>query len=234
MLLVDQPSGDSCPHSASVSPECGPVVLKPSLRSHSSSWLEDLDEPEAKSSGSLAPSSRENEQGRRERDPAFPFVRKDTSEEIPNPIKTNPQRHFSALDAALRYADLEDDRENRLLNLDPKTPPPPSLNAPSPSPSSLDYGLEPHNAYDEEKEGEIAPIFELTPKVSTIPSHDHDADHSIDLLLDLEFDDYSDALINKLSQNVIPAPGPARRPREHWIDPVDEKVAYIMSITVGE
>ena len=232
MLLVDQPSGHSCAQSASVSPECGPIVPKPSLRSQYSSLLGGLNEPEAISSSPLAPSSsKENEQGRYSRDPAFAFVRKDTSEAIPNPIKTDSQRHLFAPDAALHHADLEDDRENGLLNLDPKTPPPPSLNAPSTSPSPFDYDLDLHDTYDEEKDDNVAPIFETAPTVSTIPSHDHDLDHSIGLL-DLEFDDYSDAF--KLSQKVVPLPGPARWPRGQWTDPVDEKVAYIMSMTVGE
>ena len=233
MLLVDQPSGHSCAQSASVSPECGTIVLKPSLRSQYSSLLGGLNEPETKSSSSPALSpSKENEQVRHSRDPAFASVRKDTSEAIPNPIKPNSQRHFSAPDAALRYADLEDDHENEPLNLDPQTPPPPSLNAPPTSPSPLDYDFDLHGAYGEESDDDMAPFFEITPNVSTIPSHDHDSDHSYNLLLDLEFDDFSDAF--KLSQDVKPLPGPARWPRKQWTDPVDEKVAYLMSITVGE
>ena len=191
-----------------------------------------MNELEAKPSNNLTPSRKENEQSRHARDHASSFVRKDTSEAIPNPVKTNSQRHFSAPDAALRHADLDDDPDYELLNPDPKTPPPPSRSAPSTSPSPLEYDLDLHNTYNEEKDDDAAPIVEIRPAVSTVASHDHTSDHHVHLLFDLEFDDYSDAV--RLSQEVIPPRGPAHGSREEWVDPVDEAVAYIMGITVGE
>ena len=159
-------------------------------------------------------------------------MRKDTSEAIPNPAKTNSQRHFSAPDAASRHADLEDNHDHELLNPNAKIPPPTSRNTPSTPPSPLNYDPDFHNAYHQKKDVDIAPISEIRPPVSTSPSHDHESDHDINLLFDLEFDDYSDAL--QLSQKVIPPPGPARGSQEEWTDPVDEAIAYIMGITVGE
>jgi len=191
-------------------------------------------EPEAKT-GPLAPSRDEIEQDWQVRDSVVSNTRKDAFEAIPNPAKPSSQHHFSALDATLRYADLKDDRNHEPSKLDSTTrplPPPPSLHVPPLSLSPLDYDLDLDSTYDEERDDDIAPDFEITTTVPTVASHDHASDHSIALLFDLEFEDYSDAF--KLSQEVMPTPGPARRPREQWIDSLDEKVAYIMGMTVGE
>ena len=157
----------------------------------------------------------------------------DTSEAIPIPARTSSQHHISAPDAALHYVDLEDDHDYDygLLNLGPNTlppPPPASLNAPLTPPSPLDYELDIDSVFEEEMDDGISPVSKITPPVPTVPSHDHESDHNIGLLFDLEFEDYSDAF--RVNQEVISTPGPARGPRE-W---VDEKVAYIMGMTVGE
>jgi hypothetical protein len=231
-LLVDQPSGDSCAHSASVSPEC----VKASSWSFSTLLGgSDQDEREAKT-GPLAPSRNKSEQDRHSRDFVLSYVRKNTLVAITNPAKTNPQYHFSAPDATLRYADLENDRNHEPLNLSSNTPlpaPPPSLNTPSTSPSPLDYDLELDSAYDKEKGDGITLVSKITaPTVSIVASHNHDSDHGIALLFDLEFEDYSDAF--KVNQEVVPTPDPARGPQEEWVDTVDDKAAYIMGMTVGE
>jgi len=232
MLLGDQPSGDSCARSASVSPECGPIVLRPFSRSLPS-LSGGQNEPEANPSSSLAPSREESEQGRHSRDSSSSYVRKYILGAIPNSPKSESQRHFPAPDAALRYADLEDAYD--ALHLDPNTPPPPSppsLDAPSTPPSPLDYDHDLDSASNEAKDDDIAPVSEITPIVSTVAPHDHESDHSSNLLFDLEFEDYSDAL--KVIQEAITPLYPARGPRDHRMDSVDDKAAYIMSMTTGE
>jgi hypothetical protein len=183
-------------------------------------------EPEAITSTSRE----EGERGWHWRDSTLSYVSKSAFEAVPKPPNSDSQHHFSAPDAVLRHADLEDDYDP--LNLDSNTSSPsspPSLDAPSTSSSPIDYVLDLDSAYDEEKDDDITPVARI---VSTVAAHDHESDHSVNLLFDLEFEDYSDAL--KLSQEVIPPPYPARGSPEKRMDTVDDKVAYIMGITIGE
>ena len=222
MLLADQPSADSCPRSASLSPECLPKGV--------SSSSSDENELEAEAISPPAPSREESGQGSRLRDSLFSLDSQYVFEAVLPPTRT-------ALEAALRYADsTEDDYPFHSLDLDPNPPPPLpplSFDDPSISPSPLEFILDLDGAHDEETDDLVLPFLEATPTEFTITFHDHHSDHRIDLLLDLEFEDYSDVF--KLSQKPIPPPYPGRRPwRQRWMDAVDRKVTYITSIITGE
>lgn len=186
-------------------------------------------EPDAKAVGPLThvTSRRESEQARHLQDSLHSsYEREDNVEAILAPAETGAQHHFSAPDATPPYVDPEDSYDP--LNLDPNPPPllqPPSFDEPSTSPSPPHFDHDVQSAHDEENADDITPVSEIT------SSHDHDSDHNIDLLLDLEFGDYSDVL--KLSQEVFP-PHPARRRQDQKRDALDEKVAYLMGTITGE
>jgi len=232
ILLADQPSGDSCPRSASISPKCRPIPRKAP-----SQFPPDGErESEAKIVSPIAPSREESKQGRHLRDSLLSFETEHIFEAILSPAKTDSQFHFSALEAAprLRYPDPEDEYNYDPLNLGTNPPSPPSqlsLDEPSTPPLPIDFRLDLKSAFDEEKDYDLTPLAEVTPTERTVGSHENESDPRIDLLLDLEFEDYSDVL--RLSQVVIP-PYPGRRPQDQKMDAEDLKSAYIMSTITGE
>lgn len=184
-LLTDQPSGDSCLRSSSVSPECAPTA--PNVPGGG-------DKSETNTISPLALSGEESEHSRRLQDSFLSSERADILEAILTPARPDSQYHFSALEAPLRYSGLVDDYDP--LNLDPNPPPPtspPSLDESFSFPSPLDFGLGLNNPPDEEKDHGINFVSEIPPTEPPVASHDHERNYS-DLLLDLEFEDYSDVL----------------------------------------
>ena len=195
MLLTDQPSGDSCSISADVSPECGSTARSPpSQLFHRLPGGEN--ESEADAISPLALSREESEQSRHLRDFFLSSERTDIPEAILTPAKTDSQYYFPALEAALRYANLGGDYDIATLNLDPNPPPltsPSSLDTPS-APSPLDFDLDLESTSVKEKDHELTSVSKISPTEPTVTSPDHEINYYTDLLLDLEFEDYSDVL----------------------------------------